>query len=433
MTAEIAALNREAVALSADSASTVQTGAGPKVFNSVSKIFGLAKSQPVGIMIYGQSSFLDVPWETIVRAFRDQRDPAPRKHLADYGDEFIEFVQGWRAMFPAKAQKQYVTQAVKDYFHYLERQVLQAIQAKIDKDGSITRGQIKAILKETLSKHRETWRDAPDTPGPLAGQSDEIRSKYAGAIKEARLGVFAQAPIDGGSARTLSDMACWLFTKRPPKGHHPNPSGVVIAGFGSDDYFPRLVSFEFEGMALDKVKYQSGTGITIDRDADSAVIVPFAQRDNVVAFMEGIHPSARGVILGELNRLLNDYPAEVLKDAGISPKTRTKVLDAFRKRQEQEWEQVLNKLGDHIKRDHVSPVVEVVSVLPKDELALMAESLVSLTSFRHRVSFGAETVGGPIDVAVISKGDGFVWIKRKHYFKKDLNPQFIAQKYGGVS
>jgi len=34
-----------------------------------------------------------------------------------------------------------------------------------------------------------------------------------------------------------------------------------------------------------------------------------------------------------------------------------------------------------------------------------------------------------IDVAVISKGDGFVWIKRKHYFKAELNPQFFANYY----
>jgi len=31
-----------------------------------------------------------------------------------------------------------------------------------------------------------------------------------------------------------------------------------------------------------------------------------------------------------------------------------------------------------------------------------------------------ETVGGPIDVAVLSKGDGFVWIKRKSYFDPRL-------------
>jgi len=41
----------------------------------------------------------------------------------------------------------------------------------------------------------------------------------------------------------------------------------------------------------------------------------------------------------------------------------------------------------------------------------------------------AETVGGPIDVAVISKGDGFIWINRKHYFARELNPPFFANYY----
>jgi hypothetical protein len=45
------------------------------------------------------------------------------------------------------------------------------------------------------------------------------------------------------------------------------------------------------------------------------------------------------------------------------------------------------------------------------------------------VSRDADTVGGPIDVVVISKGDGFVWLKRKQYFRADLNPHFIAGYY----
>ena len=51
----------------------------------------------------------------------------------------------------------------------------------------------------------------------------------------------------------------------------------------------------------------------------------------------------------------------------------------------------------------------------------MAEALVNLTALKRRVSDEMETVGGPIDVAVISKGDGFVWIRRQHYFDPDLN------------
>jgi len=78
---------------------------------------------------------------------------------------------------------------------------------------------------------------------------------------------------------------------------------------------------------------------------------------------------------------------------------------------------------------HVSPIVNVVGILPKDELASMAEALVNLTSFKRRITMDAETVGGPIDVAVISKGDGFVWIKRKHYFKPELNPHFFRNYF----
>lgn len=38
-----------------------------------------------------------------------------------------------------------------------------------------------------------------------------------------------------------------------------------------------------------------------------------------------------------------------------------------------------------------------------------------------------ETVGGPIDVAVITRGDGFIWIRRKHYFEPSLNPRAMAK------
>jgi len=84
-----------------------------------------------------------------------------------------------------------------------------------------------------------------------------------------------------------------------------------------------------------------------------------------------------------------------------------------------EWEQT----------KFVSPVVDIVGDLPKDDLAAIAESLVNLTSFKHKITAEAETVGGPIDVAVISKGDGFIWIKRKHYFQKDLNPVFFTNYF----
>ena len=74
----------------------------------------------------------------------------------------------------------------------------------------------------------------------------------------------------------------------------------------------------------------------------------------------------------------------------------------------------------------------MVTVLPKDELVAMAEALVNLTAFKRRITESRETVGGPIDVAVISKGDGFIWVKRKHYFPPELNQHFFANYFRGI-
>jgi hypothetical protein len=75
----------------------------------------------------------------------------------------------------------------------------------------------------------------------------------------------------------------------------------------------------------------------------------------------------------------------------------------------------------------------MVTSLPKDELAAMAEAFVNLTAFKRRITDSLETVGGPVDVAVISKGDGLVWVKRKHYFPADLNQHFFENYFREVN
>jgi hypothetical protein len=71
-------------------------------------------------------------------------------------------------------------------------------------------------------------------------------------------------------------------------------------------------------------------------------------------------------------------------------------------------------LSREMQESHTDPLTRAVAGLPRHELAGLAEALVSITAFMARMSADEkEAVGGPIDVALISKGDGFVWIKRK--------------------
>jgi len=96
---------------------------------------------------------------------------------------------------------------------------------------------------------------------------------------------------------------------------------------------------------------------------------------------------------------------------------------------EQLVEQFKQDMSKFIKDQFSDPVVDSVSRLPKNELASLAEALVYLTSLKRRVSPETETVAEPIDVALISKGDGFIWINRKHYFKAELNPQYFMKVF----
>lgn len=75
-----------------------------------------------------------------------------------------------------------------------------------------------------------------------------------------------------------------------------------------------------------------------------------------------------------------------------------------------------------------------VATLPIRELATMAEALVNLTAFKRKVTSGQhETVVAPIDVALISRGEGFIWFKKKQYFEPSLDPNFFRNPQQDIS
>ena len=68
--------------------------------------------------------------------------------------------------------------------------------------------------------------------------------------------------------------------------------------------------------------------------------------------------------------------------------------------------------------------MNAVDSLSKDDLSEMTERLIYLTYLERRITFAEKSVGGPVDVALISKGDGLIWMKRKCCFQPELNHHF---------
>ncbi|GAB6939540.1 hypothetical protein ACQP60_08635 [Isoptericola variabilis] len=72
-------------------------------------------------------------------------------------------------------------------------------------------------------------------------------------------------------------------------------------------------------------------------------------------------------------------------------------------------------------RAQVAPQM-IPPAMPIQDAIDLAEFLVYATIQFVRFCPGNPTVGGPIEIATITKHEGFKWVKRKHYFDTRLNP-----------
>src|SRR5213076_550256 len=98
-------MNRQAVALAADSAVTIESSAGGrKAWQSANKIFGLSLRHPAGIMVFGNADILGVPWDTVIKGYRDQLADRSFSTIAAHTDDFIRFLERNRRFFPADLQ-----------------------------------------------------------------------------------------------------------------------------------------------------------------------------------------------------------------------------------------------------------------------------------------------------------------------------------------
>lgn len=164
---------------------------------------------------------------------------------------------------------------------------------------------------------------------------------------------------------------------------------------------------------------------TINLEEFPARIIGFAQTDMVEQFLNGIDKKYdKHLIRNAIHEIGTVCYDTIEKDRILSPDDKKRLHTKYSRRLSSIRKKLNDLSFDYQFAHHYWPVISIVSVLPKDELAIIAETLVNITSFKRRVSMSSETVGGPIDVAIISRGDGFVWIKKKHYFPMELNPGF---------
>jgi hypothetical protein len=409
VTAEIAIINRQAIALAADSAVTVGQ---EKVWKTANKLFSLGPQHDIAIMVYGSGDFLSLPWEVVVKTFRRRVTLSAFTHVRDCANEFRAFLES-RLFEPPSEQQWSVLFPLID--------IMDSIASELGerrKEIEAVRGRI-AAYRDGAKRFEVLFPDMKSETF-CAGMKEEIEAFACSRFGE----VAAQALIE--------DLCMLSFDLFRAKVKSPYSSGLVVAGFGADEYFPCLMHYTVDGRFGDYVRWWEDSDCADLNDPQQHnvfPIVPFAQQDQAFQFLTGVSSNylnfldegLAGLMHGAFDDLIGEFVPDDRRDAA-----RAAADDIARQAAGRFMEKFRSKVTD----EQFRPIGLAVSALPKEEMAAMAEALVDITSLKRKVDSKLESVGGPVDVAVISKGDGFVWIKRKYYFNLELNPDFMRRRVG---
>ncbi|MNI41508.1 hypothetical protein D3C73_957630 [compost metagenome] len=202
-------------------------------------------------------------------------------------------------------------------------------------------------------------------------------------------------------------------------------TGVVIAGYGKEEYFPVLEVYDCYGFLGDRLIVEKNMNDSKAMNASTAAVIqPFATTHMIDTFRMGVSPDVFDTIYDSSLVALNEMGERVMNACGaqnpLSQQELEQITQETRKLHADQW-------YEQIRNQHISPLSNIINSLPLPDMAGLARSLIELESLKERVTRPSESVSGPIDVAVISKHDGFVWIDRKHYFKPELNPRFFKR------
>ena len=417
MTAVIGIINKQGVAIAADSAVTVTGPNNRKIYNTANKIFTLSKFHPVGVMVYSSAEFISMPWETIIKMFRSTMGEQSFPTLQEYQAAFLNYLREMSYFHDEEERKE----AVRWSFTRVVRELIGEALTALPR-GESDEDKLRVLFTERLTSSINRYAQLYEALEPLSEFDDyrfeDFQSSYRDIIKEVATGQPNTPPIP---TEVLPNLEHLLYILIRTPTFFGNSTGLVFAGFGEKEVYPSILSYKVGEVVADRLRIVEEVSDQVSAK-NLAGIHPFAQTDVIDMFLSGIDPGVKQAYLGSVRNYLLGYN-EVIAGLVEDEELRMKLLNL-------DVGPAVDQLNVQFQALERSlrfvPTISTVANLGKEDLAEMAESLIYLTYLKRRTSPSEESVGGPIDVAIISKGDGFVWKKRKHYFEPELNQAFFA-------
>lgn len=408
MSVGVCIINRNGIALAADSAGTYT---GNKMFyNSMNKVFSLSRKYVYGAITYGATTIHNVSIDQVLKEFRIYLDT--KEQVNDFFEIlllFEEFIEQNNSYYKFNfAETIYCNDLIKG----LVVDWGNKIKAVVSSDDAEMK--IDVIIHELTDKIQN---------GPQIDNYDvsvHIKTTYFDYFNSIVGVVVPELNSYPTQKENFWGCICNYFNLSLKK-ETDNKMGLFFAGYGCNDAFPKFIHLELYSVVGGKVKYSLVE--CYEESNNHAQIVPLAQKDVILTFCKGISSTFINYIPQKVESIINAKIDALPNTFTDDQKNELKAAFGATKTD------VSATIEEAIRNNNVKPILNSVQLIPLPEMAFLAESLVNITSLKRTFAIDGnqQTVGGPTDVAVMSKGDGFVWIKRKHYFDNRINPGYIMK------
>ena len=342
--------------------------------------------------------------------------------MREYVDDFINFLRKEKHCADIETQLGYFTSELSDFYYRAQAKVFELEEEETNS------GETDSSIRERLLRNYLHISNRVSKEAGACQDFERYSLKQFSLYGKERFDQLMELCQEEGMPGSRVQWEEAFYNHMRSRSFNSD-TGIVFVGYGDDDIYPTLIPVSIAGCIDGKMRYyiNEGKAETISND-NSACVCPFAQSDTMFSLMKGIHPQMFDTVLEKHEATIEAVQKEMLEAMKNAGATEEQVKKASEVDLQPFSKAYSEGLRDYIFDTFVKGIVDAVDSFNIEDMVKMAESLISITNLQRHFSSSEESVGGPVDVAVITKSEGFVWVNHKKWFQQELNPQMIERR-----
>jgi len=183
---------------------------------------------------------------------------------------------------------------------------------------------------------------------------------------------------------------------------------LIFAGYGETEPYPSICNCVVTGIKDGKIQYdKSISSISNEQDVE---LFAEGQSDIIEAIEYGVQTERIDDICKRIPGLMK----QLVKNQNCYRDMQTLHVEAI---DSHTIIQEAKEMIENSKKLHYKKLIDLVKGYNLQEMACLAENLIKATELHRKITFQQEGVGGLIDLAIITREDGFQWLNRKSWYE----------------